>query len=217
MTPNQKMTGENGLQNALFPLPDLYITNGENAGDVSGTTGHNGRMIIDIVDWTPSTGQILKAPLYAPCDIKCVYVGSLSTNTPTTCWESIEKVNFIDGSIDYITISISHDDNFSTYSVGDTRTQGEIFGHTGTTGIGTGDHCHLIIGKGKYEGYGNLGKGYTLKNEYHSYNALGVNDTNIYQTGGYNWRSFTPYIPPEPTEKDDFIVLSIVGALKWSV
>lgn len=210
MTPNQKMVGENGLQNALFPLPNLYVTNGE--------SGHNGRYIIDIVNWTPTTGQILKSPLYAPCDIKCVYVGSLSTNTPTVCWESVNKVNFIDGTIDYITISVSHDDNFSSYKIGDTRHQGDIFSHTGTTGIGTGDHCHLIIGKGKYQGYGDLGKGYTLKNEYHSYNALGINDTNIYKSGGYNWKEFTPYIPPEPpTPKKDIMPLSICGALKWSV
>lgn len=54
MTPNQKMTGENGLQNALFPLTYLVVTNGENAGDVPGTTGHNGRMIIDFSGWGES-------------------------------------------------------------------------------------------------------------------------------------------------------------------
>lgn len=207
MKPFEKMTGENGLQNALFPLPNLYVTNNE--------AGHNGRMIIDIVDWTPSSGQILKAPLYAPCDVKCVYVGSLSTNTPTVCWESLDRVNFIDGTIDYITISLSHDDNFASYTKGEVIFQGEVFGHTGTTGIGTGDHSHLIIGKGKYEGYGNLGKGYTLLNEYHAYNALGINNTNVYQSGGYTWKEFTPYIPP--TTKKDIIPLSLVGALKWSV
>lgn len=210
MKPFEKMTGENGLQNALFPLPNLYVTNNE--------AGHNGRMIIDIVDWTPSSGQILKAPLYAPCDVKCVYVGSLSTNTPTVCWESLDRVNFVDGEVDYITISLSHDDNFASYTKDEVIFQGEVFGHTGTTGIGTGDHCHLIIGKGKYKGYGNLGKGYTLLNEYHAYNALGINNTNVYQSGGYTWKEFTPYVPPEPpTHKKDIMPLSLVGALKWSV
>lgn len=213
MTPNQKMTGENGLQNALYPLPNLYVTNGE--------AGHNGRMIIDIVDWTPKSGQILKAPLYAPCDVKCVFVGSLATDRPTVCWESLDRVNFVDGEVDYITISLSHDDNFASYTIGEVIFQGEVFGHTGTTGLSSGDHSHLIIGKGKYKGYGNLGKGYTLLNEYHAYNALGINDTNVYRSGGYTWKEFTPYVPPEPPEppieKKDIMPLSLVGALKWSV
>ena len=216
MTPNQKMTGENGLQNALFPLTYLVVTSGENAGDVPGTTGHNGRMIIDFSGWGES-GKIYKCPLYAPCDIKCVHVGASSVKEPSVTWESIDKVNFVDGTVDYITISVSHDDNFASYKIGDTRNQGDVFSHTGTTGVGTGDHTHMIVGKGKYIGYGNLGKGWTLKNEYHIYNALGINDTVVRNTGGYNWKEFTPYVPPEPTKKDDFIVLSIVGALKWSV
>lgn len=213
MIPNQKMKGENGLENALFPLKHLYVTNNE--------AGHKkGSMAIDIVEWS-TNGQVLKAPLYAPVSCKVVEVGSIATDTPHVTWESLDKVNFVDGSVDYMTISLSHDDNFDTYKVGDVVSQGEIFGHTGTRTasiVGMGDHCHLIIGKGKFTKYTKVQEAYTLENQYHSYLALGVNDTIINKTGGYTWKSFTPYVPPEPsTEDTDFIRLSLVGALKWSV
>lgn len=203
MKPLQKMIGANNLENALFPLTSLYVTNNE--------SGHNGRYIVDIVEWNGS-GQVTNAPLYAPVSCKCVYVGSDSTLTPTVAWESLKEVNFADGTIDYMTISVSHDNNFSKYKVGETRRQGEVFANTGNEGIGTGDHCHLIIGKGKYVGYETKDTGYTLKNEYHSYLSLGVNDTTIYNTGGYTWLYFDT-----SKKKDLFLILSLVNALKWGV
>ena len=213
MIAGQKSKGNNGLENLLFPFEYLYCTQGEHDTDY---------YAMDFSGWGAS-GKVNKCPLYAPVSIKCVRIGSLASNEPTCVWESLEQVNFVDGTTDYVTIAISHDDNFSSYSVGDIRNQGEVFGHTGTTGEVTGDHIHMIVGKGKYTGYYHTPKGHwTLNNQTHINLCMGVNDTYIIQGLGINWQEFsdtpTPPDPPEPPkEKDDFIVLSLCGALKWSV
>lgn len=210
----QKMSGENGLQNALFPLEDLYVLRYHHKGD---------DYILDL--WGYVNGShVLKCPIYAPVDMKCVKVGSLSTNEPTVTWESLDKVNFVDGTIDYLTLSLSHDDNFSEYTVGEVIFQGEIIGHTGTAGQASTDHTHLIGGKGKFTKYISTPLGqWTLENQYPPDDIFGVNDTTLVRTedpnypNALNWEEFIPYVPPEPTKKDDFIIISLVNAMKWSV
>lgn len=196
-----------GNECVLFPLESLYVTRYHHKGD---------DYILDLIDYQ-NDRQILKAPLYAPVSMKCVHVGTLETNTPTVTWESLEPVLFVDGTIDYLTLSISHDNDFSDYTVGEVIFQGSVIGHTGTAGEVTGDHTHLIVGIGRYQGYMTLPSGqYTLKNQYPPDNAMGINDTIVIKPedssypNALNWRYFT-------ISKLDIIPLSIVGALKWSV
>lgn len=200
MTAGEKSNGSNGLNNFLFPMPYMYLSQGEH---------DTYYYAIDLIGWD-SSGRVYQAPLYAPFDCVCVHVGTLASNTPTVTWQSTNQVNFIDGSVDYAVISLSHDDNFSSYTVGETRSQGDVFGHTGTTGISTGDHCHLIVGKGTYTGYSTISGHYTLNNQYHSYLAMGVNDTVLYQPLSYDWQEFsvTP-TPPTPTKTKSIIPVSI--------
>lgn len=203
MKPYEKMRGKNGLENALFPLEELYCTRGSHHGD-----DYN----YDFLGYV-NNQRVYKCPLYASFSGKVVYVGSLASNTPTVVWESLNRVNFVDGSVDYMCISISHDDNFASYNIGDIKNQGEIFAHTGTTGEGTGDHTHLICGKGKFTGFYTTPKGgYTLKNQYDLPLCLGINDTTILQGLGFNWQIFK-----DDYDNKDFIVLSLVNALKWSI
>lgn len=209
MKPYEKSKGSNGLENFLFPLEYLYCTQGEHDSDY---------YAMDFSGWG-ANGKINDCPMYAPFSCKCVYVGSLSNNTPMCVWESLEEVNFVDGRTGYACILVAHDDEFSSYTVGDTREQGDIFAHTGNTGLSSGDHTHIIVGYGKYTGFYTSPNGhYTLKNQDHIPEAVGVNNTILVQTQGINWQEFsdTPPIPPTPS-KDDFIVLSLCGALKWSV
>lgn len=196
-----------GKECVLFPLESLYVTRYHHKGD---------DYILDLIDYQNGK-QILTAPLYAPVSMKCVHVGTFEENMPTVTWESLDPVLFVDGTIDYLTLSISHDDNFSDYTVGEVIFQGSIIGHTGTAGEVTGDHTHLIVGVGKYSGYMTLPSGqYTLKNQYPPDNAMGINDTIVVKPedssypNALNWKYFT-------TSKLDIIPLSIVGALKWSV
>lgn len=210
MRPHDKLKIK-GNECVLFPLESLYVTRYHHKGD---------DYILDLIDFQNGK-QILKAPLYAPVSMKCVHVGSLEENMPTVTWESLNPVLFVDGTIDYLTLSISHDDKFYTYKVGDVIPQGEVIGHTGTAGQVTGDHTHLIVGIGKYTGYMRLPSGqYTLKNQYPPDNAMGINNTIVVKPedsrypNALKWKYFEE---EKPTKKLDLMPLSIVGALKWSV
>ncbi len=171
MLAGQKSKGSNGYDNALFPLSFMYITQGEGNDSYS----HNGTYAMDFSGWGIN-GYMPNSPYYAPFDCHCVAIwGSTS---PMIVWESDNPVNYVDGTVDYMCIGFIHDDNTPSFHVGDTRSQGDLIGHTGTYGIATGDHVHIEIAKGQYAGYRQNSYGiYMLRNPYHIYNALGVNDT----------------------------------------
>lgn len=199
---NQKSRGNNGYQNFLFPLSYMDISQGE-----LGSFSHAGSLAMDFIGYG-SNGRIYNCPYYAPFDCECVAIwGSVS---PMVVWQSKEKVNFIDGTLDYACIGFVHDDNVLSFNVGDERTQGEVIGHTGTYGNVTGDHVHIEVAKGEYAGYFlNSDNVYMLRNAYHLYNAMGVNDTTLVSghTGGYNWRYFSDIPTPTPSKK--------VGNFPW--
>lgn len=182
--------GSNGYQNLLFPLPYIYISQGE-----GGSYSHEGTYNIDFLGWG-ANGRIYHCPYYAPCDLKCKYVSASGV-----VWESVNMVNFIDGTLDYITLNVVHDNRNTDHYAGEIITQGNLLGYTGTKGNATGDHVHINVSKGlnNYQ-YQNQYGNWMFTNSYHIYNAMGVNDTVIVQGYGYNWRSFTPGpTPPGPT------------------
>lgn len=190
MKANQKMRGSNGKENILFPLDYMYITQGELEDDPS----HGGVLNIDYI------GRTTKYPYYAPVTSKVVYIDA---SNGITVIESIDEVNYIDGTTDFFQAMFWHNDNL-LYKVGDILNQGDILGRTGTTGYATGDHVHIGVGKGKFTGFTTFQGHSVLKNEYHQYNAFGVNDTELVVTKNYNWRKFdeTP-TPPSPKQKFD--------------
>lgn len=198
MIANQKSVGSNGYQNMLFPLEYMYITQGEN-----GSYSHKGTYAIDFQGYG-ANGRIYNCPYYAPFDCTCVAIwGSTS---PMIVWQSdnpVNLVNDISGLPKYMCIGFVHDDNTLSFHVGDTRKQGDIIGHTGTYGNVTGDHVHIEVCEGKYNGYHQNSDGvWMLNNEYHIYNACGINDTVLVVDGGYNWKQFTHTpIPPAPSIK----------------
>lgn len=179
--------GRYNLQNAMFPLEYMYITQGENGG-----YSHQGTYAIDFAGYGPS-GAIARCPYYAPCDLDLVAIADL--NNHGYAYTSTNRVNFIDGSVDYFTILVAHDNDL--YYTGRRVNQGDILGHTGTYGQVTGDHVHMEIKKGQYEGLVRNSDGvYMLKNSTHIYDILGVNDTFMIRDLNYNWRVFqdTPII-----------------------
>ena len=191
MIANEKGYGDNGLQNALFPFDCMYITQGENTG-----SSHVGMDAIDFVGWSNQTGQINLYPYYAPFD--CTLVAKAYGTM--LCWQSNNPVNRIDGSTGIVTIGFGHDNNYNSFTVGDTRSQGDIIGHTGTNGA-SGDHCHMETVLGAYAGFEVVPSTgyYKMVNSTHIYNVLGVNDTTIYRGLGYNWREFSINLPYPPT------------------
>ena len=191
--------GSNGKQNVLFPLEYMYITQGEDGG-----YSHQGSYSMDFVGYNES-GVVLNAPYYAPCDLTLVYI---TGSSDALVWQSNDVVNFIDGTTDYICFEFGHDDNIPNYKVGDKKLQGQVIGHTGTRGNVTGDHVHMTIVKGKYAGYyKNSYDVWCLVNQYHLYNGVGVNDTNIINGYGYTWKKWDdsplPPDPPDPPEPPD--------------
>ena len=95
---------------------------------------------------------------YCPCDkmkVTKVYgVGAAGTNT---IWlESTTKVDFADGTNDYVTILITHpnDDDLKNIKKGQTFTRGQQICREGTDGRATGNHFHFAVGKGKMTGSG---------------------------------------------------------------
>lgn len=201
MRAHQTLYDDNGYQVALFPLEELYISQGD-----TGTYSHDFSRYYatDCVGYQNGS-RVYRCPCYAPVDIELIWKDS------TECcamWKSVNKVHLSDGSLSYIGIIIYHDNdiqNNTYYSIGTIKTQGEEFCKTGTGGNVTGDHIHIEIGKGipnlsQYK-YHFLSS--TSCKRIRIFNALFINDTTIIQNWtGYNWKTYQGGSPqPTPTPK----------------
>ena len=184
----QTMVASDGYEVALFPFEYLYMTQDE-GGDYS----HAGTYNLDFIGWD-ANGRVYQCPFYAPCKLQCVDIFDATSNTRV--YQSVNQVHLADGSIDYLTIYFSHDDN-PPHAVGDVINQGQLLGHTGTTGYVTGDHTHTCCGKGIYQGFTQRQPNgwYDLTNRIHYWDALYVNNTVIVQGYGHDWVN---YITPTP-------------------
>ena len=194
MQKNQKLVASDGYEVMLFPLSFLKVTQGEN-----GSLSHRGTYNIDFVGWGKS-GRIYKAPLYAPCSCKCI--ATIDSYNKGRIFQSINKVHTPNG-LQYVTFMNFHD-NKPIAKVGSTFEQGQLYAHTGTAGIGTGDHTHFNCANGKYSGWEQVppdGHG-QLKNSTHIYNICYVNDTVIVDGHMYPWKIYNGGITP-PTPEDE--------------
>lgn len=217
MLAGERSFGTNGKENFLFPLEIMWLTQ----GSYTATYSHNGCYAMDFQGAQyNSNNQVVRryhCPYYAP--FSCRLVARWGSSSPMVMWQSIDEVNFIDGTTGYATIGFCHDDNVMNFTIGETRTQGQVIGHTGTYGAAAGaDHVHIEAKKGIYNGYyKNSNDVYMVRGSTWLYNLMGVNDTNLYKDYyvnhnnvrvNYNWREFegsgpTPPIPPTPTYKRD--------------
>ena len=195
MLANHTYVGQNGKQNTVFPLEFMYLTQGENGG-----YSHQGSYAMDFQGMSSPSTRLLRCPYYAPVDLRLVAIAD--SNAHSYVYTSLQEVNFIDGTSDYFTILVAHDD--TSYSVGRTVSQGMELGRTGTYGISSGDHVHIEVKKGTYEGCHTNSQGvYMLTNSTHLYDLFGVNDTVLLVDGGYNWREFGTPPTPTPTYRRD--------------
>lgn len=152
----------------MFPMNEyIYISQGEN-----GSYSHKGTLCIDFLGWNDNR-RVYKCPYYAPCDCTCVAKGS---GGDWVAWESDNKVHLADGTLSYVCWVQVHDD--TPFPVGTKKKQGEIIGHTGTTGNVTGDHLHLNVAKGKWSEGGWVSSTSTtdshIKNEVHIFDVMYV-------------------------------------------
>lgn len=163
---------------AMFPMTYLNISQG-----VNGSFSHQGTNAIDI---TGKDSGIDTA--YAPFTgvVKRIYQGYV-------VWlESSNPVIFADGTVDYMTIMVMHDNDTSDLYVGKKINQGERFFEEGTAGYATGNHIHLECAKGKFQGngwYKNSQGQWMIYNSIVPYNALHLSSSTVVKNGyGYNWK-----------------------------
>ncbi len=163
---------------AMFPMTTMNITQG-----VGGSFSHAGTLAIDIAG---KDGGIESA--YAP------FSGTITKiyNKFQVWLQSSNPVIWADGTIDYMTILVVHDNDTSDLYVGKTIKQGERFFEEGTAGYATGNHIHLEVAKGKMSGggwYKNSYGTWTITNAVHPASALFVSDSTVIKNGyGYNWQ-----------------------------
>lgn len=185
MRAGETMTNSAGVEISLFPLEYMNISQGE-----GGSYSHQGRWAIDFLGWG-ANGRILECPYYAPFSCRVVQHASYYN-----VWQSINQVITPRGK-EYVSFVVMHDAN--PPSLGTTKSQGELIGHTGTqtspsgTPV-TGDHVHIQGANGTFQGWMNSGR--DLKNREHIYNLFYINDTVIINDYGYNWRIYQGGITP---------------------
>ena len=174
----QKLTGSSGRQVALFPLDVLHVTQG-----IDGSYSHQGSNAMDFVGTSPLY------PMYAPCDLISVW-----KITGHIAYTSLAPVDFVDGTSDYLTIMFVHDDD--VYNLGRVVRQGEPIAKTGTTGNVTGDHIHIEVKRGSWQGLIQNSYGvYQMPNNLPPFQLLAINNTVVINDFGYPWKEYQTGIP----------------------
>ena len=164
------------MEKPLYPSLYMRITQGYNTGT------HLNSYAIDEAG-KDSQISILRAPFTGI--IKKIY-----KEDANEVWlESVEPVEYPDGTIDYMTILFAHSNDISNLYVGKKINQGEQFYSEGTKGNATGVHCHIQISQSrdttwKKNNYGN----YCFNNEYDTDACYFVDDTNVINGLGGNWK-----------------------------
>lgn len=184
----EKVVASDGKEVMLFPFEYMYISQGE-----GGSYSHENTYNIDFLGYG-ANGRVYNCPFYAPCTLECVAIWDVSSNTRV--YQSTNQVHLADGTLDYVTICFTHDDN-PPHTIGDRVSQGQLLGRTGTTGQTTGDHIHSCCGRGTYQGYTyrqstiDPSKGhYDLTNRIHYYDCCYVNDTHLVHDESYPWKTY---------------------------
>lgn len=169
------------MQKAILPLRYIGISQ-----PMYGKTSHIGLKAIDF-GWNSNYYE-QSTVLLAPFDGKVVWKKGSSN---TIAFQSNEKVEYADGTVDYMTVITAHDNNAP--SVGKTFKQGEIYSHSGTAG-GVPLHCHLEVQKGKFQSYTSIKNtsydgrynSYIFPNTYIPYEALFIRDDELFTANKAN-------------------------------
>lgn len=176
------MKDSDGNEVALFPMEYLYMSQGEHQ-----------LYALDFLGWN-ANGRVYNCPCYAPFSCRVTYTG----NDHNMICQSLNKVRFVDGTLDYATVLVAHSMT-APPRLGTIFTQGDLWYHTGNYGQSTGDHLHMEVAKGRVSwAVGGL----HLKNPYHMWNMFAKNNTVISNGMGLNWRNYEGGVTPTPTSKD---------------
>lgn len=175
-----------GIEDFLCPFTDMYITQGS-----GGNYSHKGIMANDV----RGTQAGVRYPYYAPCTCKCLRTYPSSGQV---MWQSVNKVRFANGRVDYATFMTVHDDTMNA-KVGQIVKQGNQLGNMGTKGNATGVHCHIEVSQSADTSWTKNQYGiYHFNNEYDLDDCYFVDGTNIIQGMGGNWRTTDKVTVQEP-------------------
>lgn len=181
MKAGQTLFTPNNVQVMLFPLPSIYISQGEN-----GQYSHRGTLNIDFLGWNKN-GRVYNQDYYAPCDCECV----MRSNTAYyNVWNSAQQVYCADQVTRYVCWQNIHGNYL--FNVGMLLVQGQKMGVTGSYGYATGDHMHFNTADGNYAGQIQVppANDWTLRNSIHIYDTCFINDTTVYKGNGYPWKTY---------------------------
>lgn len=155
------------MEKPIYPSKYMRITQGYNIGS------HVDSYAIDEAG-TDSSISTLSAPFTGI--IKKIY-----PQDANEVWlESIEPVEYPDGTIDYMTIMLAHSNDVSDLFVGKRINKNEPFYTEGTKGLATGNHCHIECGQGKFTGtgwYKNNGGSFSINNKKKPEECLWIDDS----------------------------------------
>lgn len=202
-----------GYQDFLCPFTDMYITQGSNSN-----SSHRGIMANDV----RGIKSGVRYPYYAPCDLKAV---ALYPSSGQVMWTSLNKVRFANGRIDYATIMTAHDDTMDA-KIGQIVRQGNQLGNMGNKGLSSGIHCHIQISQGNNTKWykksswtynGRVYDIYGFENEYDLDDCYFIDDTNILNGMGGNWKKTTD-IKVNSNEDSNKIYANLPPSInKWAV
>lgn len=162
------------MEKAILNIDNLDISQGMN-----GEFSHKGDKALDMTNCS-----YLKAPFTGI--VKRIY-----ENCNAVWLESLEKVEYADGTVDYMTVMTLHDNDVSNLKVGQVIKQGEIYYHPGIKGNATGSHIHISVCKGKFTGsgwYKNEYESWCSNNQYDITKALFIHTDVKVSNGWYSWK-----------------------------
>lgn len=144
-----------GIEDILIPMYNFNCTQGD-------FEGNHPSYACDMAG--KDTGREIA---YFPFSAICMAINADDGNA--VWWQSQDKVRFADGTIDYCTIMVLHDNSLDGIKVGAKYPQGHqmaVEGNKmGTTYGQIGNHLHFEIAKGKFtKQYAHNNKGYYLPN-----------------------------------------------------
>ena len=186
------------MEKAVLMMDYLKVTQKAN-----NSYSHKGDCALDL-GGKDSGIDNLKAPFTGT--IKRIY-----TKCNAVWLESNEKVKYADGTEDYMTLMVLHDNSVTSLYVGKKIKQGTVFYQEGTKGNATGNHIHLTISKGKFSGtgwYQNKYGVWVANNQYDVHKGLFLDSkTNILNDGGYKWVKTSDYTYNKPVSTTKYLNL----------
>ncbi len=187
------------MEKPLYPSYYMRITQGYNVGT------HTNSFAIDDGGKDQGIGR-LRAPYTG-------IIRKIYQNDANEVWlESVEPVQYPDGTIDFMTIMFAHSNDVSDLFVGKRINQGEEFYSEGTKGNATGNHVHIECGQGKFTGtgwYKNNSGYYSINNGKRPQDCLWIdNQVTVLNNNNYDFKILntvgnSPNIPNEDKPIED--------------